>query len=297
MTWKRLKGRLFRIAGPNAYRALHALYFFLRMVLAVLSLRSGSVVSAARPPAGPPPSPGTLADRFFGRDLMAFAARLKPGDRVLDIGAFLGGSTVLFGRAVRVTGKVIAFEPVHHRLLRLILRPFRLRQVAVEPLALAAENGTTELVIPIHNGVPLYSQSGFSESYAALGSGSAAGSAGSEYVFQKLPTALMRLDDYLARAGIEPESLAAVKIDVEGSEMGVFAGGEDFFRRFRGFLMCEFWFDAMPPKGWSWLRERGYSCRYLNRQGLWVAADTAEELTAICRGETYGNFFWERAGS
>jgi FkbM family methyltransferase len=273
MTWKRLKGRLFLIAGPNAYRAIHALYFFLRMVFALLASGFGMP---------------RFGDRFFGRDLNAFAARLKPGDQVLDIGAFLGGSTVLFARAVRVTGKVTAFEPVHHRLLRRILRPFRLRQVTMEPLALAAENGSTELVIPIHNGVPLYSQSGFSESYTAL-------SAGSGYTFLKFPTALMRLDDYLAAKGIRPESLAAVKIDVEGSEMGVFAGGEDFFRRFRGFLMCEFWFDRMPPLGWEWLRARGYSCRYLDRQGRWVAADTAEELAAICRGETYGNFFWEKS--
>ncbi len=280
MTWKRLKGRLFRIAGPNAYRVLHALYFFLRMAFALGSLRFASRGSAAR----------RFAEGFFGRDLMAFAARLKPGDRVLDIGAFLGGSTALFGRAVQVTGAVTAFEPVHHRLLRLILRPFRLRQVTLEPLALAAGNGTAELVIPIHNGVPLYSQAGFTESYASLGPGPESG-----YVFQKLPTTLIRLDDYLAREGIRPESLAAVKIDVEGSELGVFTGGEDFFRRFRGFLMCEFWFNSMPPPGWSWLRERGYACRYLDREGRWLAADTAEELAAICSGETYGNFFWEKA--
>ena len=267
MPWKRLKGRLFRIAGPNAYRLIHAFYFFLRMAIAFRSQDYGV--------------------KFFGRDLLAFAARLKPGDRVLDIGAFLGSSTVLFGRAVGKTGKVMAFEPVHHRLLTLILRPFRLQQVSVTPLALAAENGATEFLIPIHNGVPLYSQSGFSESYTTE-------SLGPNYTFLKLPTPLARLDDFLARQGIAPESIAAVKIDVEGSEMSVFAGGEDFFRRFRGLLMCEFWFNQVPPKGWLWLRERGYACRYLGKDDKWIPANTEAELKAICDGETYGNFFWEK---
>jgi hypothetical protein len=88
--------------------------------------------------------------------------------------------------------------------------------------------------------------------------------------------------------------VSAVKIDVEGSEMALFAGGEDFFRRFRGPLLCEFWLDTMPPPGWAWLRERGYSCRYLDRRGDWRPVDTPEALAEACGGETYVNLFLER---
>jgi FkbM family methyltransferase len=158
----------------------------------------------------------------------------------------------------------------------------------VEALALAPENGDTELVIPIREGVPLYSQAGFAASYPE------ASKPGSGYTFERRPTRLVRLDDFLAGAGLAPEAVGAVKIDVEGSELGVFTGGEDFFRRFRGPLLCEFWFDRMPPPGWIWLRERGYACRYLDRQGAWVAVDTPEALAAATRGETYGNFLLER---
>jgi FkbM family methyltransferase len=263
-----LKRRLFRVSGPGLYRALHALWFYLRLLRAFRSQR--------------------YAASFFGLDVLAFAGKLRPGYLVLDIGAFLGGSTALFARAVGRNGRVIAFEPVHHRILKRMTGALRLRQARIEPLALARENGETELVIPIHHGVPLYSQAGFAESYPD------AARPGSGYSFQRLPTRLMRLDDFLARESIPPESVSAVKIDVEGSEMGLFAGGEDFFRRFRGPVLCEFWFTVMPPPGWTWLRERGYSCRYLDRKGRWVAADTPEELERACRGETYGNFFLER---
>lgn len=267
MAWKRLKGRLFHITGPNAYRALHAVYFFVRMVYALRSQQFGA--------------------HFFGRDLLTFTEKLKPGDRVLDIGAFLGASTVLFGKAVGKKGQVVAFEPVHSHFLRRVLSPFGLSQVSLAPVALAAENGMTEFLIPIHNGVPLYSQSGFTESYSTQ-------SQGPDYTFLKLPTTLIRLDDFLLQKGWTPESIAAVKIDVEGSEMSVFAGGEDFFRRFKGFLMCEFWFNQVPPEGWTWLQMQGYHCRYLSRNGSWMEANTEKEMVMICQGETYGNFFWEK---
>ncbi|MDB5105705.1 MAG: hypothetical protein JWP91_3394 [Fibrobacteres bacterium] len=268
MPLRSLKRVLFRLSGPGLYRLLHAAWFYLRLMRALRS--------------------GRYAREFFGGDVLAFAEALRPGFLVLDIGAFLGGSTALFARAVGRSGRVIAFEPVHHGMLGRMLRALRLKQTRVEPLALAGENGDTELVIPIRGGVPLYSQAGFAESYPA------AQEPGSGYTFQRLPTRLMRLDDYLAGASLSPESVSAVKIDVEGSEMALFAGGEDFFTRFRGPVLCEFWFTVMPPPGWAWMRERGYSCRYLDRKGRWVAADTPEELAAVCRGETYGNFFLER---
>jgi FkbM family methyltransferase len=266
-----VKSLLFRLSGPGLYRLLHAGWFYLRLLRAMRSRR--------------------YARKFFGADVLAFAGLLKPGGVVLDIGAFLGGSTVLFARAVGRKGRVIAFEPVHHRSLTWMLRALRIKQSRVEPIALARENGDTELVIPIHRGVPLYSQAGFAESYPA------ALQPGSGYAFQRLPTRLMRLDDFLTGGSMlaeTAETVSAVKIDVEGSEMGLFAGGEEFFRRFGGPILCEFWFTVMPPPGWAWLRERGYSCRYLDRKGKWVAVDTAEALEAACRGETYGNFLLQR---
>lgn len=258
---------LFGLAGPGLYARLHAWRFRHRLRKALASPAS--------------------AERFFGPDLVAFAAALAPGQTVLDIGAFLGGSTALFGRAVGPAGRVIAFEPVHHRALSSLARSLRW-PARIEALALSDTTGPAELVIPVRHGVPLYSQAGFADSYAA------AAAPDSGYAFQRLPAQRVRLDDWLEQAGLTPQSVAAVKIDVEGSEMGVFRGGDRFFRAFTGPLLCEFWFERLPPPGWSWLTERGYRCRYLGKDGAWRPANTPAELAEAARGETYGNFLLQK---
>jgi FkbM family methyltransferase len=261
------KRLLFRLSGPGLYARLHAWRFRRRLARAL------AAPAAAR--------------AFFGADLLAFADRLEPGQTVLDIGAFLGGSTALFARAVGPTGRVIAFEPVHHQALASLARARRL-PARIEALALSDGNGPAELIIPVRRGVPLYSQAGFAAGYAE------AAQPGSGYAFEKRPARRARLDDWLSDQGLAPEAIGAVKIDVEGSEMALFRGGENFFRRFAGPLLCEFWFDALPPPGWAWLRGLGYHCRYLGPGGAWLPADTEAELAEAARGETYGNFLLQR---
>jgi FkbM family methyltransferase len=261
------KRLLFKVSGPGLYARMHAWRFRRRLGKALASPRA--------------------AEGFFGADLMAFASLIGPGQTVLDIGAFLGGSTALFSRQVGPAGKVFAFEPVHSRALSDLVRACRL-PAQVEPLALSDGNGPAELVIPVRRGVPLYSQAGFAEAYTA------AAASGSGYAFEKVPARRERLDDWLEEKGLAPEQVGAVKIDVEGSEAALFRGAEGFFRRFAGPVLCEFWFDTLPPPGWSWLRERGYHCRYLGRDGAWHTADTPGEISEAARGETYGNFLLQR---
>src|SRR4051812_47248468 len=184
-----VKRLIFGMAGPGLYARLHAWRFRHRLRKALAS----------------PPS----AERFFGPDLLAFAAALAPGQTVLDIGAFLGGSTALFCRAVGSAGRVIAFEPVHHRALSDLAKKLRW-PARIEALALSETTGPAELVIPVRHGVPLYSQAGFADSYAA------AAAPGSGYTFQRQPTLRSRLDDWLEQAGLKPEAIGAIKIDVEG---------------------------------------------------------------------------------
>jgi FkbM family methyltransferase len=261
-----LKRFFFALVGSRLYRLLHALLFLARLLLAL---------------ACPPYRPA-----FFGRDMLSLADTLKPGDTVLDIGAYLGGTAVLFARKVGSTGRVIAFEPFHHAFLRFLVRMLRL-PVRVVPAALGAEAGHAEFVVPLHAGVPLYSQAGFPDSFAAVSGDSA-------YRFQRLEAPRETLDGFLAREGIAPSSVAAAKIDVEGAELAVLRGAGNFFRGFRGPLVCEFWFNEIPPKGWSWLRERGFACRKADRSGRWLPADTPAALAQLARGETYGNFWFEK---
>ena len=286
-----LKRFLFQIIGPNAYRFLHAQYFLWRLIQA-RKLNENSL--------------SNKSEKFFGSDLIAFSNRIQKGNYILDIGAFLGSSTVLFADAVGKTGQVIAFEPIHFNALNRILKRLKLIQVKLNPLALGNESGQLEFLLPIYKGIPLYSQSGFTQSYSELKSNP-------NYIFEKIPAEMMRLDDFILKQKIKAEDIAGVKIDVEGAELSVLEGGEKFFESFKGFLLCEFWFDQMPPPGWVWLRKRGYHCRYLIQKQVpkkpsdgkvtldkepllknetFAPADTEEQLRALCEGGTYGNFFF-----
>jgi FkbM family methyltransferase len=264
MSDRGFKRRLFRLLGPRRYARIQAEYYFLRLLIALKSPR--------------------YADGFFGRDLTAFAGRLRPGDTVLDIGAYLGGTAALFAKALGPKGRIQAFEPYHYGYLLTLIQRLGLSDI-IRPVkaALGAEAGSIAPSVPVHQGVPMYSQAGI----LAVTGGPSATLAGAA-------VPLLRLDDFLAANNLNAASIAAVKIDVEGSELGVFAGGENFFRDFKGFILCELWFDALPPKGWLHLRSLGYACRYLDRQGNWHEANTEGEIRAIAEGETYGNFWLQK---
>lgn len=267
-----LKRCLYQAIGGRGYRFLHAAFFLVRLLLAL----------AWKP----------YARRFFGADMLALADRIRPGDIVLDIGAYLGGATALFARRAGPEGLILAFEPCHHRFLGVLVKLLGLR-ARVLPVALSSAAGRADLVVPVHAGVPIYSQAGFPGSYdiEALGRSGA-------YSFLRAEVRTARLDDILAEEGIAPASVAAVKIDVEGAELAVLEGGARFLEAFRGPLVCEFWLDPMPPAGWSWLRDRGWECRKLDAPGCrFREAGDRQALAAIARGEAYGNFWWTRGPS
>jgi FkbM family methyltransferase len=266
-----LKRGLFRMVGGRKYRLLHGAFFLMRLLLAL----------AWKP----------YGRRFFGADMLALSQRIRPGDTVLDIGAYLGGTAVLFALKAGPTGLILAFEPYHHRFLGLLVRLLRLR-VRVLPVALSSAGGRADLVVPVHAGVPVYSQAGFAGSYdtETLGRSGA-------YSFQRAEVRTARLDDVLEEEGIDPGAVSAVKIDVEGAELAVLEGGARFLDGFRGPLVCEFWFEPMPPKGWAWLRDRGWDCLKLDASGRgFREAGTPPALAELARGETYGNFWWTRGG-
>lgn len=254
--------------GERSYRFLHGSFFLARLLLAL----------AWKP----------YARRFFGADMLALADRIRPGDIVLDIGAYLGGTAALFARKAGPEGLVLAFEPYHHRFLGLLAKLLGLR-VRVFPLALSSGDGPADLVVPVHAGVPVYSQAAFAGSYDTE-----ALSRSGAYSFRRTEVRTARLDRVLEEEGIDPASVSAVKMDVEGAELAVLEGSVGFLEAFRGPLVCEFWFNPLPPKGWVWLRERGWNCRKLDAGGRFREAGTLHSLEDLARGETYGNFWWTR---
>lgn len=175
---------------------------------------------------------------------------LGPGGTLLDIGANHGSYTLLGGRRVGPTGRVVAFEPqpVLARLLRQSLASNGMRQGTVHELALGEQAGSATFFIP------------------ATGSGSgglhAAFSARGQH--ERLEVRVARLDELLPEP--LPRENSMVKMDCEGGELGALRGGRRVL-------------SALPPL----LLE-------LNAQAASAAGSSLDELRDELRAVGYGHF-------
>ncbi|WP_439815620.1 FkbM family methyltransferase [Zavarzinia sp. CC-PAN008] len=166
-------------------------------------------------------------DRFIGASLarygeyshgeLALLLRLlRPGDRVLEVGANIGALTVAMAQAVGAAGHVLALEPqrIVFQILCANLALNGLLNTQALPLAAGAESGVLH-VPPVD--------------YGARGNfgGVALGAQGGE------PVALRAIDSF------DLPALRLLKVDVEGMEASVIAGAARTIARTRPFLYVE----------------------------------------------------------
>lgn len=181
------------------------------------------------------------------QEIRFFRSMLKPGDTALDIGANFGLYTILAAKQVGREGRVLAFEPNPNslRYLRLNILLNRQSRIEVVSVALSNEEGETEFIC-VSQGA-----------YSALKVGETPGT-----------TSAIRVRQTTLDAIAAAESLYLVdfvKMDVEGAELLVLQGGEEFFSRIpRPLVMCEFNDNRAAPYGhtsrdvYQWLRDRDY---------------------------------------
>jgi FkbM family methyltransferase len=184
------------------------------------------------------------------RELAPVLAPFVPADGVvLDIGAHAGQFSKLFAR-LAPRGHVHAFEPSAYArsILTRALAFNRVANVTVLPAGLSDE--AREAVLH----TPLKASSAWGFGTAHLGTG-AGGDADQTIV-------LMRLDDYVAEAGLA--RIDFIKADIEGWEMRALMGGEAALARFRPTLLLEV-DEAMmaragdtPASLFAWLSGLGY---------------------------------------
>lgn len=181
------------------------------------------------------------------QEIRFFRSMLKPGDTALDIGANFGLYTILAAKQVGREGRVLAFEPNPNslRYLRLNILLNRQSRIEVVPVALSNEEGETEFIC-VSQGA-----------YSALKVGETPGNTSAITVRQTTLDAIAAAESlYL---------VDFVKMDVEGAELLVLQGGEEFFSRIpRPLVMCEFNDNRAAPYGhtsrdvYQWLRDRDY---------------------------------------
>lgn len=160
---------------------------------------------------------------------------LRPGDVFLDIGANLGFLSAVALDCVGPEGTVHAFEPVpscYERLQRLAqLNPER--RFHVHPFALGEAEGTTTMYLS-GDGNPGWNT-------AVLGL------MNPDEVASSVHVPLRRLDVFMAASGVD--SVALIKIDVEGGEFPVLQGLSGYFSSAAPPppIVCEVAPSAYPP--------------------------------------------------
>ena len=183
------------------------------------------------------------------RENLGFLASfVKPGQTVLDVGAWEGSYTLLFAERVGPTGHVYAFEPDPRARTNLEanIAANRFTNVTAEPRCLSDREGSASF-------------------YDARG-GTIGSLVGNDLVegLSQVPVRTTTVDSFCREKGVEVDGL---KVDVEGAEALVLAGAEDVLRRDSPWLFLEFHGVLMPEAE----RRRSWS----------RIVDTAHEITFV----------------
>lgn len=209
---------------------------------------------------------------------------IRPGDRVLDIGAHEGAFTVLFSDLVGRAGGVHAFEPVAPTFARLDAAIRRTAWFDNVHLVNAACGNTTGHVAMFVPGT---------DRGQASAARHRAGSWATDPHVHRTDACMLRIDDYLARwpAG----RMTFAKIDVEGAELNVLRGMKATLLRDRPLVCLEIYgrwtcdFGYAPREALDFLSGVGYDRWIVLRDG-WpclsadrVAQQAADEsLDVLC---------------
>jgi FkbM family methyltransferase len=185
-----------------------------------------------------------------------FAASLSPGDIVFDLGANVGLYSLLAAVRVGCAGQVIAFEPLARNLryLRAHLQLNSAHNVRVVGKAVSDRTG-----------------SGFfrESRSASMGCLSEEGT---------LVVDTITLDDFLRSGGPAPQ---CIKIDVEGAEAKVLAGGQETLTRYRPVIFLALHSRSLHELCVEQLQSHGYECEQL--EGL--EADGPARQNQVWRAE------------
>jgi FkbM family methyltransferase len=168
---------------------------------------------------------------------------IRPGDTVLDVGAFIGDHTVAYAHAVGKAGKVIAYEPNPTAFQCLVHNTEKFGNVFTFRTALSCGREEVKLT-QLDN-------------------------AASNYINKEIgtPVHTRALDEDMSLFG----ELQLIKIDVEGYEVKVLEGAEKLIEKFQPQMVIEINEIAMqrqaaiPQDIVDWLAWHGYSSKILHR--------------------------------
>jgi len=139
---------------------------------------------------------------------------VKKGDIVLDVGANIGYYTLILAKLVDEQGKVFAFEPEpnNFHVLKKNVRANGYNNVKLERVVVSNKKSKTKLYVSKENVGEhrIYKSSTVSNDY--------------------INVEMIRLDDYFVNHNLM-DKISFVKMDVEGSELGVLEGMKEILAR------------------------------------------------------------------
>lgn len=189
----------------------------------------------------------TYAAGDFESDVQkAFAAHLKPGQVVYDVGSNVGFMTLVASKLVGPTGTVIAFEPIRRTASQLAaqVKVNDLKNVIVKNCAVSDREGISRMSIDSFSCMARLSDS--ASNYGK----------GSTYEEEVATTTL----DKVVTEHPAPDLL---KIDVEGAEMMVLNGATGLLRDHRPVIIIELHSEELSQQFHHFISEYGYD--------LWAA--------------------------
>lgn len=202
---------------------------------------------------------------------------LRPGEQILDVGANRGQSI----QAIRMflpEAPVVAFEPNALLAERLVRAHARDRALRVEACGLGSEERDMAFFVPFYNGCMFDGLASFERESAAgwLSPRRLAGFRPERLEIRETVARIRRLDGF----GLAP---GFVKIDVQGFEPEVVAGGMETIARHLPVLLVEF----EPGQVLGPLGDLGYESYRMREGRLERAAERATNLFHIppCRKE------------
>jgi FkbM family methyltransferase len=178
-----------------------------------------------------------LLGGFEPSTVKLYSRLVKPGDTVLDIGGNIGAHTLPFARLVGPRGRVIAFEPTAYAIRKMraniALNAGFPDRVSVQQVMLVAD--AAKPVAP-----SLYS------SWPLFETGEEVHTEHRGQLMDTTGAAAMTLDEALGR--LEVKSVDFIKLDVDGHEYGVLAGGKKTLSAHKPPMLMELAPYLFPPE-------------------------------------------------
>ena len=189
------------------------------------------------------------------KDFFYFLQLIPENSNVLDLGANIGIMTYHLSKRVG-EGNVFAFEPItcNAKTLRKVVKHHQLQNVKFQEVALGNNSEPLRMVVPVVNGVKKQGLSHvISPNITEFNKG---------VIFEVKQLTLDSIINEL------PDSISAIKIDVENFEYLVFEGAEKLINKHRPIIYCELWDNQNRYNCFDFFKANNYDTMVVKNQNL-----------------------------